>query len=413
MEKTPKSMRLQLALFGRTNVGKSSVLNMIAGQDVAMTSPIPGTTTDVVEKSIELLPLGPVNILDTAGINDTSVLSEARIARTMKILDRADVIVLITEPNIWTEFEDQIIKEAHDRKIPLVIVINKTDIEEPTPEFIEKMKSNAKYIVTLSSVIPENRDTYITDLKNAIIASAPDDFMKHIPLLGDLIPSGGLVVLIIPIDSEAPRGRIILPQVQALRDILDNDSVSVVTKESEYSKSLQMLSRKPDLVICDSQVVDKMMAQTPADVKTTTFSILFSRFKGDLVEEVRGAAAINSLKPGDKILIAEACSHHPLKDDIGRIKMPAWLKKYIGFDIDIDVTQGRDFPANLTDYNLVIHCGSCMLTRNEKLVRIFKCKQAGVPITNYGLAISVTHGVLERALSPFPDALEAFRTYHR
>ena len=413
MEKTPKSMRLQLALFGRTNVGKSSVLNMIAGQDVAMTSPIPGTTTDVVEKSIELLPLGPVNILDTAGINDTSVLSEARIARTMKILDRADVIVLITEPNIWTEFEDQIIKEAHDRKIPLVIVINKTDIEEPTPEFIEKMKFNAKYIVTLSSVIPENRETYITDLKNAIIASTPDDFMKPMPLLGDLIPSGGLVVLIIPIDSEAPRGRIILPQVQALRDILDNDSVSVVTKESEYSKSLQMLSRKPDLVICDSQVVDKMMAQTPADVKTTTFSILFSRFKGDLVEEVRGAAAINSLKPGDKILIAEACSHHPLKDDIGRIKMPGWLKKYIGFDIDIDVTQGRDFPANLTDYNLVIHCGSCMLTRNEKLVRIFKCKQAGVPITNYGLAISVTHGVLERALSPFPDALEAFRTFHR
>jgi len=408
MESTPKSLRLQVALFGRTNVGKSSVMNLIAGQDVALISHIPGTTTDVVEKPIEFLPLGPVTLLDTAGIDDDSELSSGRIGRTLRILDRAEVVLLIIEPNKWTVYEEMIIEETVKRKIPYVIVVNKIDIEELQPEFLAQIRGKSKYVVTLSATHPENRDEYVNDLKNALIANAPDDYIKPLPLLGDLIPKGGLVVMIVPIDNEAPKGRIILPQVQAIRDVLDNDALTIVCKEHEYHLVQPMLNRKPDLVICDSQVVHKMMAETPEDVKTTTFSILFSRFKGDLEEEVKGAAAISKLQPGDKVLIAEACSHHANEDDIGRVKIPNWLRKYTGSDIIIEHAQGRDFPDNLSDYKVVIHCGGCMLTRNEKLVRIYKSRQAGVPITNYGLTISFVQGVLERALSPFPEALEAF-----
>jgi len=410
MESTPKSMRLQLALLGRTNVGKSSVLNMLAGQDVALISSIPGTTTDVVEKSIELLPLGPVTILDTAGIDDVSQLSELRIQRTMKILDRAEVILLIVEPGIWTEFEELILAEALNRKIPVVIVINKIDLNQPTSDFLEMIRKKSKDVVVCSSVISEKRDIYINNIKNAVIAASPDDYMQQIPLVGDLVPPGGICIMITPIDLQAPKGRLILPQVQAIRDILDNDAATIVVKEREYAYILQSLNRKPDLVICDSQVVMKMVADTPEDIKCTTFSILFSRFKGDLVEEVRGAAAIDILEPGDKILIAEACSHHSLQDDIGSVKIPRWLRQYVGSDIQIDFSRGRDYPENLKEYKLIIHCGSCMLTRNEKLVRIFKAKQAGVPITNYGITISKIQGVLERALSPFPAALEEFKS---
>jgi [FeFe] hydrogenase H-cluster maturation GTPase HydF len=412
METTPKSLRLQIALFGRTNVGKSSVLNLIAGQDVAITSPIPGTTTDVVEKAIELLPLGPVTLLDTAGLDDESDLSEERIGRALRMMDRAEVIILVAEPNQWTDYEENIISQATSRKIPVVIVINKTDIESPSPEFIDSLMKKAKYIVTMSSIFTDNRDEYVTDLKNAIIGATPD-YINSLPLLSDLIPKGGLVVQIIPVDSEAPKGRIILPQVQAMRDVLDSNAVSLVTQHTEYPQALAMLNRKPDLVICDSQVVHQMMADTPADINTTTYSIIFSRFKGDLDEEVRGAAAIKTLKPGDKILIAEACSHHANEDDIGRVKIPNWLRKFVGGEVQIDFVRGRDFPANLWDYKVVIHCGSCMLTRNEKLVRIEKCRKAGVPITNYGITISLVQGVLERALSPFPSALKAFNEFRR
>jgi [FeFe] hydrogenase H-cluster maturation GTPase HydF len=234
----------------------------------------------------------------------------------------------------------------------------------------------------------------------------PEEYTNPLPLIRDIIPKGGLAVLIIPIDKEAPKGRIILPQVQTIRDILDNDSISIMVKESEYPDTLKLLSRKPDIVVCDSQVVDFMVANTPDDVACTTFSILFSRFKGDLVEEVKGAFALKNLKPGNKVLIAEACSHHPNEDDIGRVKIPRWLKKYLGFKVNIDVISGRDYPDNIKDYNVIIHCGGCMITRNEKLVRIHKAKEAGVLITNYGIAISLFQGVLERVLSPFPEALE-------
>lgn len=409
MQTTPKSLRLQIAFFGRTNVGKSSIVNLIAGQDVSLVSDIPGTTTDVVEKSIELLPLGPVTMLDTAGIDDISELAKGRISRTNKVLDRVEVSLIVVEPNLWTDYEENLINETKNRRIPNVIIINKTDLTEPTEDFIKLMLSKANYVIAMSSVDVSKRDAFISELKSAIIAVAPDEYNNPPALLGDIIDTGWLIVMIVPIDREAPKGRIILPQVQAIRDVLDNHASVIVTQVEEYPNLLKILNKLPDLVICDSQVVHKMMEYTPLEVKTTTFSILFSRFKGDLIEEVKGASVVGKLKQGDKVLIAEACSHHAIEDDIGRVKLPNWLKKFVQGDIEIDYAQGRDFPANLTDYKLVIHCGSCMLTRNEKLVRIQKCKNQGVPITNYGLTISFVQGVLERALSPFPDALAAYR----
>ncbi len=413
METTPKSLRLQVGLFGRTNVGKSSVMNLIAGQDVALISPVPGTTTDVVEKPIELLPLGPVTLLDTAGLDDVSDLAEGRIERALRILDRAEIVLLIVEPNTWTEYEERIIKESKQRKIPFIIIVNKIDLQTPDAPFKNDLDDRANYIIYLSAIHQEKRDEYLTKLKDALIALAPQNYIKPLPLIGDLIPEGGLVVMIMPIDKEAPKGRLILPQVQAVRDVLDNNAITVVTKETEYPLVLPLLKRKPDLVVCDSQVVHLMMEQTPPDIMTTTFSILFSRFKGDLLEEVKGAAAIAQLRDGDKVLIAEACSHHANEDDIGRVKIPRWVRQFTNADIQIEHAQGRDFPDNLNEYSVVIHCGACMLTRNEKLVRIDKCKRADMPITNYGLTISLTQGVLERALSPFPEALEAFRNWKR
>lgn len=412
MESTPKSLRLQIALFGRTNVGKSSFLNLISNQDVAVTSPIPGTTTDVVEKQIELLPLGPCQILDTGGIDDQSELGEKRINKTLKILDRADIIILLVEPNIWTKFEEELIEKIRLAKIPFIICINKIDLVPPSDEFIAKMKVFSKEVVLCSSTDQSNRDNYLNQVKNSLLSITPDDKSQSLPLLGDLVKPGGIAVFIIPIDLQAPKGRLILPQVQAIRDILDNDAIAIEVKEREYTKVLSVLNQKPDLVVCDSQVVQKMVADTPDDIKATTFSILFSRYKGDLVEEVRGAAAIDKLKKGDKILIAEACSHHALQDDIGSVKIPRWLRQYLGMDVHIDYAAGRDYPANVTDYKAIIHCGSCMLTRNEKLVRIRKAKEAGVPITNYGITISLVQGVLARALSPFPAALDAFRDFN-
>jgi [FeFe] hydrogenase H-cluster maturation GTPase HydF len=406
MDKTPKSLRIQIALLGRTNVGKSSLLNMIANQDVAITSDIPGTTTDVVEKSMELLPIGPVTFLDTGGLDDVSQLSERRIERTIKILDRADIAVLVTGNGIWTEFEDNMLSRIKQAGIPFIIAINKIDISIPDDKYINKIKTITYNYFLCSSVEKRNRDDYINEFKRLLMLLLPQDFIKPHPLIRDLIPKGGLAILIIPIDKEAPKGRIILPQVQTIRDILDNDSISIMLKENEYQKTLHLLKTKPDIVVCDSQVVDFMVANTPADIPCTTFSILFSRFKGDLPEEVRGAAKIKQLKPNSKVLIAEACSHHPNEDDIGRVKIPMLMKKYLGFDIEINVSAGRDYPVDLKDYDLIIHCGACMLTRNEKLIRIKKTKNAGVPITNYGIALSLFNNVLERVLSPFPDAMK-------
>lgn len=410
MMTTPKSIRLQIGIFGRTNVGKSSLLNMIAGQDVSMISEIPGTTTDVVEKAYELLPIGPVTFLDTAGIDDISLLSGKRIERTKKVLDRADIALIVTENGIWSEFEEELVLSFEEKKIPFLIIVNKNDIIAAESGFLNSIIKENRIVLSISSTDSQKRDININKIKEAIFEILPEEFVNQPPLLGDLIPAGGLCIMVIPIDLQAPKGRLILPQVQAIRDTLDNDAAVLCVKEREYSNMLLKIGFEPDLVICDSQIVMKMTADTPKNIKCTTFSILFSRFKGDLTEESRGAAAIEHLKTGDKILVAEACSHHSLEDDIGRVKIPRWLRQYAGADIQIDHVCGRDYPANISEYKLIIHCGSCMLTRREKLIRIEKAKSAGVPITNYGIAISLMQGVLERVLSPFPAALDAYLT---
>lgn len=410
MEKAPKSLRLQIALFGRTNIGKSSFLNLIAGQDTAITSSIPGTTTDVVEKTMELLPLGPVVFLDTAGLDDTTALGAERIRKTEKIFNRADIIAVLCEAGQWGEPEEKILQEAGQRNIPVVAVINKIDIKQPDQAFIEQIKQhNVSKIIQVASVDSASREKYLNAFKQALIENCPEDFVKPPPLVGDLLKPGGLAVMIVPIDLQAPKGRLILPQVQTIRDALDNDASVLTVKEREYAYMLQQLKIKPDIVICDSQVVMKMVADTPPEIPCTTFSILFSRLKGDMLEMARGTAAIERLKDGDKVLIAEACSHHAAADDIGRVKIPRWLRQYLGSELDIEVYAGRDYPENLDQFSLVIHCGSCMLNRRETLSRINLARQAGVPITNYGMCISYVQGVLQRVLSPFPAALDAFK----
>lgn len=409
MDRAPKGNRLHIAILGRTNVGKSSLLNLITGQDISIISPIPGTTTDIVEKAMELLPVGPVVFLDTAGLDDTSSLSNLRLKKTHTIFDRADVVLLVTEPDIWTDFETKVLDEIEKKKIPAIVVINKIDLKKPAPEFVAHISDKVKNIIFASGVNWEKRDEYIEPLKRTLLEICPDYFIKPPPLIGDLLSPGGFAVLVVPIDLEAPKGRLILPQVQTIRDVLDSDSAALIVKETGLAHVLNILNRQPDIVVCDSQVVLKMCEDTPEQIPATTFSILFGRNKGDLTEMAKGAAVIEKLMPGDKILIAEACSHHPVQDDIGRVKIPRWLRQYTGTELDIDVYAGRDYPENLKAYRLIIHCGACMLTRREMLNRIQKAREAGVPITNYGIAISQLQGVLQRTLSPFPAALSAFK----
>ena len=409
MFKTPKSLRLQLGLFGRTNVGKSTFLNYVASQDVAITSPVPGTTTDVVEKSMELLPIGPVVFLDTAGLDDVSCLAQERLKKTKNIFTRADMFVILTESNKWQGYEDEIVKEADKQNAPVIIIVNKIDLNSPKKDFLDKLSKISSRIVLSSSIDSQNRDHTINEFKRFVIELCPEDFINPPALIGDLLPKKDLAILIVPIDLEAPKGRIILPQVQAIRDILDNNQMSLVVKESEFKKSLDNLKVKPSLVVCDSQVVDRMVKETPKDIKCTTFSILFTRYKSDLLQEVKGVFTIDELKKTDKILIAEACSHHPIGDDIGRVKIPKWLRDYLGFDLGIDVTAGRDYPDDLSKYKLIIHCGACMITRREMLARIQKAREESIAVTNYGIAISYLNGVLERVLSPFPEALRIFQ----
>jgi len=406
MQKTPKSLRLHIALFGRTNVGKSSFLNLIAGQDVSIVSEQAGTTTDVVEKPMELLPIGPVVFLDTAGIDDTTALGEKRIDRTERVFDRADVILLLHEGDRRTEFEEAVEAKAEAKKIPVIRIANKSDL-------FGRNDAKAQSWIAVNSTDSASRDKILAALKAALLRVCPDEFITPPPLMGDLVKPGGLAMLIVPIDLQAPKGRLILPQVQTIRDALDNDAASLVCKEREYAHMLSILKQKPDVAICDSQMVLKMVADTPPDIPCTTFSILFARLKGDLRKFAMGAAAIDKLEPGDKVLIAESCSHHALEDDIGRVKIPRWLRQYVGVDLQIDVFSGRDFPDNLSEYKLAVQCGGCMQNRREVLSRIEKCEAAGVPITNYGLCISQTQGVLKRVLSPFPAALDAFENVMR
>lgn len=393
MQTTPKSLRLQIAIFGRVNAGKSSFLNLVTGQETAITSEIAGTTTDVVEKAQELLPLGPVLWLDTAGFGDNTELSGQRLEKTIKTLDRADIAVLVCEGDNIGEEENKIISLTSQHKIPLIKIYNKAD----------KYSITATDGIIISAADKNSRDKVLNELKAALIKVCPEDFINRRPLLGDLSPEHSTVVMIIPIDYEAPKGRLIMPQVQAIRDCLDNNQNVLVVKENDYKAVLQNFKNPPALVVCDSQVVDKMVTETPADIKCTTFSILMARFKGDLQKMTAGAEIIDKLQDGDKILIAESCTHHAVEDDIGRIKIPNWLKKKTGKNLQIDYVSGCDFATNLQDYKLVIQCGGCAINRKEILSRIYKCEQAGVAITNYGVCISKLKGVLERVLEPFND----------
>jgi len=399
-------MRLHIGLFGRRNVGKSSLLNALTRQTTSIVSDVAGTTTDPVEKPMELLPIGPVLFIDTAGIDDTGALGAQRVQRTQAVFDRTDIALLVAAGGTWDEFEQRILEELRNRNIPAIVVFNKSDEGRPTDDLVPRLKRNK---VPAIETIATTGDG-LAELRAALIRAVPDEFINAPTILGDLLPPGELAILIVPIDKAAPKGRLILPQVQSIRDLLDNDAYCMVVKERELRDALDRLRRPPALVVTDSQVFLKVAADTPPEIPMTSFSILFARFKGDLLTFTRGALAIETLRPGDKVLVAEACSHHPVAEDIGTVKIPRWLTQYVGGKLEFTHVQGHDFPPDLADYRLVIHCGACVQNRREVLSRIERCRQVGVPVTNYGVSIAYSLGILDRALSPFPAALELYRS---
>ena len=397
MENTPKSLRLQIALFGRANVGKSSFLNLISGQDVAITSPVPGTTTDVVEKTMELLPLGPVVFLDTAGIDDVTELGAERVKRSMRVFNRADIAVVLCEAGRWGAPEETILAEAKEHKIPVVAVVNKCDLREPDAAFLARLKeAGVKSAVAVSSVHREKRENYIADFKKALIENVPEDFIVTPPLIGDLVKPGGLVVLIVPIDLQAPKGRLILPQVQTIRDLLDRKCLIMSVTTDRLDAALDTLVRPPKLIITDSQVFGEVYAKKPAGSRLTSFSVLMAGYKGDIDAFAEGARALGRLGPDSRVLIAEACAHAPLPEDIGRVKIPRLLRNRFGEKLHIEWVRGTDFPENLNGYDLVIHCGACMFNRTYMLGRQEHAAAQGVPMTNYGVALAWLAGILDR-----------------
>lgn len=399
MLQTPKGLRLHIVLLGRVNAGKSSFLNLITGQQTSITSAVWGTTTDVVEKAQELLPIGPVLWLDTAGFGDNTALAAQRMEKTKRVLDRADVAVLVLEGDTFGAPEQEIIRELEKRKLPYIKVYNKADLSIPLhPEGL-----------VVNALDLSRRDEVLTKLTAMLLKICPDSFLTPEALLSDLLPSGGTVVMIVPIDYEAPKGRLILPQVQAIRDCLDHDQNVLIVKENAYLQALDNMKKAPDLVVCDSQVVRQMVQETPPNIKCTTFSILMARLKGDLMKMVEGSGAIWKLKNGDKVLIAESCTHHAVDDDIGTVKIPSLLRQKTGKNLFIEHVSGCDFAQDLSLYKLIVQCGGCTQNRRQILSRIEQCLAAGVPITNYGLCLSALNGVLERVLEPFPDVLERYQ----
>lgn len=399
MQSTPKGMRVHIGIFGKRNVGKSSLLNALTKQDISIVSDTAGTTTDPVEKSMELLPLGPVVFVDTAGIDDEGALGQQRVEKTKKVIDRIDLAIIACDKG-FDEFEKLLIEEFKTRKTAFIVVVNKIDAKNLTDSELDEIKKYEVPVIYTSALTRLGID----DLKQAIIKNVPEAFLADTSIAADLIPPGEMAVLVVPIDLEAPKGRLILPQVQTIRDLLDNDSIAIVTKERELRKTLDSLKTPPALVITDSQAFLKVSADVPKSVKLTSFSILFARFKGELNEFVKGTMAIEKLQSGDKVLICESCTHHAIGDDIGRVKIPRWLTQYSGKKLEFEHYAGHDFPENIKDYALIIHCGACMTNKREVLSRILKARQANVPMTNYGLTIAYSLGIFERALEPFPSA---------
>ncbi len=398
MRKAPSGVRLHIGLFGRRNVGKSSLLNALTGQDVSIVSEVPGTTTDVVTKAMELKPLGPVLFLDTAGLDDVGDLGGKRIEKSLRAMDRTDIALLLTENGIG-EFEDRLLAELAERGVPRIAVFSKSDLHEPDEREIERASQLADEVVVTSTVTGAG----VADAREALIKHAPADFINRAGILPDFIGPGDTVFLVVPIDLEAPTGRLILPQVQTLREVLDNDARAIVVKERELADTLNMLKAPPQLVVTDSQVLQKVAADVPPDIPLTGFSVLYARWKGDLETLAKGTMAIDDLAPGSRVLVAEACTHHPIGDDIGRVKIPRWLRQYVGGDIEFTHVQGHDFPGDLSDYQLAILCGSCMQNRREVLTRLDRCRRANLPVANYGLVIARSLGIFARALSPFPE----------
>lgn len=394
MNHTPSSERIHIGFFGRRNVGKSSVVNAVTGQDLAVVSEIKGTTTDPVQKAMELLPLGPVVIIDTPGIDDEGSLGELRVKRTRRILNKTDIAVLVVDAIDGIQETDEELLELFRKKdINYIVVYNKTDLTEEQ-EGIEEHE------IYVSAKTGHN----IRELKEKIALLAETDESK-LRLVGDIIQPSDFVVLVVPIDKAAPKGRLILPQQQTIRDILEADATAIVMKENELTSTLENLGKRPKLVITDSQVFAKVSKDTPKDIMLTSFSILFARYKGDLQMLVNGAAAIDKLQDGDKVLISEGCTHHRQCDDIGSVKLPRWLKDYSKKQIEIELTAGTEFPHELTKYKLVVHCGGCMLNEREMKYRIKCARDQSVAITNYGVAIAYMQGILKRSLEPFPDIL--------
>lgn len=388
--KTLKSMRLQIGVFGKTNVGKSSFLNRVTNQEISIVSDVAGTTTDVVEKSMELLPVGPVTFLDTAGLDDESELGAKRVEKTMKVINRIDVAIIVCDFNGIDNYEKELIKKFEELKIPYLIVENKCDIK--------KVELSGYANVLYTSV--KDDEALVFKFKEALVKLLPDDFVNSPKIAGDLVPPQSTVILVIPIDKEAPKGRIILPQVQTIRDLLDSNCMPYVVKETELKQAIENLKTPPALVITDSQAFKKVSEIVPQNIPLTSFSILFARLKGDLDEFTKGAEAIENLKDGDMVLILESCTHHAIEDDIGRVKIPNLLRKRTGKNLVIHNYAGHDFP-DVKDYKLIIHCGACMTNRREVLSRILIANKSGVPITNYGVAISYCLGILPRAVKIF------------
>lgn len=395
MNDTPKGERLHIALFGRRNAGKSSIINAITGQDLAIVSDVKGTTTDPVYKAMELLPLGPVMIVDTPGLDDEGELGAARIKKAKTVLNKTDIALVIAdgaEASLDMSFEKEILSFIEKKGIPHLVIMNKQDAWE----------EQEKEISSLGDICVSALTGYhINELKEAItkIVPAEDDKLQ---IVGDLINPGDFVVLVVPIDKAAPKGRLILPQQQTIRDILESDATAIVVKEYELRDTLQNLGKKPKLVITDSQVFAKVSADTPKDILLTSFSILFARYKGDLKTLVSGVRAVENLKDGDRILMAEGCTHHRQCDDIGTVKIPRWLLAHTGKKLIFETSSGGGFPEDLSKYSLIVHCGGCTLGKKEMAFRLAEAKDQNIPIVNYGILIAYMQGILKRSVEPFP-----------
>lgn len=398
--KTLKSLRLHIGIFGKTNVGKSAFLNRITNQDISIVSEIAGTTTDVVEKSMELLPVGAVVFLDTAGINDTTALGKERIEKTMKVINRTDVAVIICDYKGFDEYEIGLVKKFEELKIPFMVVVNKSDVEEISDVALEKIKSVVGENTPILKTSATSDKEIVFKFKAKLVKMLPEDFVNSPKIVGDLVPPKSTVILVIPIDKEAPKGRIILPQVQTIRDLLDSDCLSYSVKVSELAEAINNLKESPALVVTDSQAFREVSQIVPENIPLTSFSILFARLKGDLKAFAEGAKAIDELKDGDNVLILESCTHHAIEDDIGRVKIPNLLLKKTGKNLIIDNYAGHDLP-DISKYNLIIHCGACMTNRREVLSRILLANEKGIPITNYGMTISYCLGIMDRAMKIF------------